>query len=131
MLSLFFPSRRRHTRCGLVTAIKAWALPILPGDDFGFGNAFADVGELETVAAHGVILSSCGKGLRRDAWGRENTPTRKRGDRAYPNPSRARRALPARRSNVPVPAPRARPRSRMYGLLRGSRRSGLFCEPTV
>src|SRR3546814_10419737 len=30
MLSFFFSSRRRHTRCALVTGVQTCALPILP-----------------------------------------------------------------------------------------------------
>src|SRR3546814_16310481 len=31
---LFFSSRRRHTRCALVTGVQTCALPILKSDDF-------------------------------------------------------------------------------------------------
>src|SRR3546814_6224419 len=31
VLSFFFSSRRRHTRCALVTGVQACALPISPG----------------------------------------------------------------------------------------------------
>src|SRR3546814_5118910 len=30
MFAFFFPSRRRHTRCALVTGVQTCALPILP-----------------------------------------------------------------------------------------------------
>src|SRR3546814_2670081 len=32
-LSFFFSSRRRHTRCALVTGVQTCALPIFVGDD--------------------------------------------------------------------------------------------------
>src|SRR3546814_2661757 len=31
-ISFFFSSRRRHTRCALVTGVQTCALPILPGE---------------------------------------------------------------------------------------------------
>src|SRR6059058_2148108 len=37
----FFSSRRRHTRCRYVTGVQTCALPILPGDGYGFGLGFA------------------------------------------------------------------------------------------
>src|SRR3546814_3742011 len=33
--SLFFSSRRRHTRCALVTGVQTFALPIWSNDEFG------------------------------------------------------------------------------------------------
>src|SRR3546814_18026614 len=41
-ISVFFSSRRRHTRCALVTGVQTCALPIfatsLDGDDLAFGG---------------------------------------------------------------------------------------------
>src|SRR3546814_9987431 len=34
---VFFSSRRRHTRCALVTGVQTWALPIYPGEHVGRG----------------------------------------------------------------------------------------------
>src|SRR3546814_8958439 len=33
LATFFFSSRRRHTRCALVTGVQTCALPILPGND--------------------------------------------------------------------------------------------------
>src|SRR3546814_6461146 len=40
VIIVFFSSRRRHTRCALVTGVQTCALPISAG---AFGYAFADV----------------------------------------------------------------------------------------
>src|SRR3546814_6195275 len=52
MCVFFFSSRRRHTRCALVTGVQTCALPILAGveelvaedleDDLGWNPGFAD-----------------------------------------------------------------------------------------
>src|SRR3546814_8779619 len=41
---VFFSSRRRHTRCALVTGVQTCALPIYRADDeVGLGDAFGEV----------------------------------------------------------------------------------------
>src|SRR3546814_6042939 len=62
----FFSSRRRHTRCALVTGVQTCALPILPGDA---GNAGEGIGGQATVNVRGgtttassVIADASGTG---------------------------------------------------------------------
>src|SRR3546814_9867945 len=51
----FFSSRRRHTRCALVTGVQTCALPIW----FGLEAGYADLGELEPdVAGQSLEASS-------------------------------------------------------------------------
>src|SRR3546814_8394077 len=57
----FFSSRRRHTRCALVTGVQTCALPIWEaGDEAGTGAAFANachVTKLEFVNNRVVVNS--------------------------------------------------------------------------
>src|SRR3546814_18756833 len=39
VICVFFSSRRRHTRCALVTGVQTWALPIYSGLPAGLGRA--------------------------------------------------------------------------------------------
>src|SRR3546814_7364116 len=41
-LLFFFSSRRRHTRCALVTGVQTCALPIFGGRDAEYANEFMD-----------------------------------------------------------------------------------------
>src|SRR3546814_960189 len=49
MCFFFFSSRRRHTRCALVTGVQTCALPIYPEPDSGF--APPDLSDEQTAAA--------------------------------------------------------------------------------
>src|SRR3546814_7680357 len=40
MLMVFFSSRRRHTRCALVTGVQTWALPILEAANIADANGW-------------------------------------------------------------------------------------------
>src|SRR3546814_2602056 len=51
MLLFFFSSRRRHTRCALVTGVQTCALPILPGMSSLLAAAVGEV-------LHGEVVSS-------------------------------------------------------------------------
>src|SRR3546814_3239566 len=42
MIIFFFSSRRRHTRCALVTGVQTCALPILNGQRYGHGNPISE-----------------------------------------------------------------------------------------
>src|SRR3546814_1663434 len=44
--SFFFSSRRRHTRCALVTGVQTCALPILDGEN---SDCLAQVLDVETI----------------------------------------------------------------------------------
>src|SRR3546814_5436042 len=48
---VFFSSRRRHTRCALVTGVQTCALPILPVKDWAKEEGIADQEIKERVAA--------------------------------------------------------------------------------
>src|SRR3546814_11356870 len=65
----FFSSRRRHTRCALVTGVQTCALPI-------FGEELALVGEGEPACDHAVI----GRGVREG--GRSEALAQRPGGRA-------------------------------------------------
>src|SRR3546814_2653785 len=59
IVCFFFSSRRRHTRCALVTGVQTCALPILGagaavGTAIGAGAAFAMGGGAAVAAARGV-----------------------------------------------------------------------------
>src|SRR3546814_9418271 len=56
----FFSSRRRHTRCALVTGVQTCALPIYQFNQwFGLEAGYADLGELEPgVAGQSLEASS-------------------------------------------------------------------------
>src|SRR3546814_7149763 len=74
-LLFFFSSRRRHTRCALVTGVQTCALPIyrevslrhyrqLKPDWIIFGNHYASLDELPTTTRsallyHGIGIKSC------------------------------------------------------------------------
>src|SRR3546814_3496052 len=62
----FFSSRRRHTRCALVTGVQTCALPIFPDEVFTTGielppdkivgvRSYEDSGGLEFIPALGLI----------------------------------------------------------------------------
>src|SRR3546814_13985704 len=56
LIVLFFSSRRRHTRCALVTGVQTCALPIYGADR----RPFAAVGDVICVGVVGVgHVSSC------------------------------------------------------------------------
>src|SRR3546814_3673778 len=69
VLVLFFSSRRRHTRCALVTGVQTCALPILHGGDHiaddgtaALGNPHAVVRQLAGLASVvGVLLNGYGQ----------------------------------------------------------------------
>src|SRR3546814_8651350 len=48
-MSFFCSSRRRHTRCALVTGVQTCALPILTGDDQFTITGVADLTPRQTV----------------------------------------------------------------------------------
>src|SRR3546814_6122226 len=50
----FFSSRRRHTRCALVTGVQTCALPISTGETL-LDHAGDLVGDLRTLLAHDVV----------------------------------------------------------------------------
>src|SRR3546814_4968950 len=59
----FFSSRRRHTRCALVTGVQTCALPISPEAELLLGHAIADgaaadeaVLSLRALGAESVLL---------------------------------------------------------------------------
>src|SRR3546814_1307669 len=64
MVVLFFSSRRRHTRCELVTGVQTCALPISDGDD-GLLKP-SEIGALDLPAGL-VILSACNSAGEADA----------------------------------------------------------------
>src|SRR3546814_4755634 len=70
-LIFFFSSRRRHTRCALVTGVQTCALPILHLGEVGYGN----IGGLErldfTVIGPAVNLASRIERLTRSLGVRE------------------------------------------------------------
>src|SRR3546814_6127632 len=78
MFLFFFTSRRRHTRCALVTGVQTCAIPIGPRDDEGGGRrtdgaeseraAFLGrLGFLLTViAAVAHVVSMVGRGMAAD-----------------------------------------------------------------
>src|SRR3546814_8140736 len=52
MFYFFFSSRRRHTRCALVTGVQTCALPIYPADAIAAYRAIIDSGkDVDDVAA--------------------------------------------------------------------------------
>src|SRR3546814_1212088 len=51
LLFVFFSSRRRHTRCALVTGVQTCALPIWPGD-----QSFADIMQIKQNANRAANL---------------------------------------------------------------------------
>src|SRR3546814_10499614 len=53
-LSFFFSSRRRHTRCGLVTGVQTCALPILPFEEQTASIFAGTNGYLDNVATTDV-----------------------------------------------------------------------------
>src|SRR3546814_17866244 len=56
----FFSSRRRHTRCALVTGVQTCALPISAFDDGGRDAAAVDVRQaLRGEDDAGVLLAEC------------------------------------------------------------------------
>src|SRR3546814_11775671 len=55
-LSFFFSSRRRHTRCALVTGVQTCALPICAGD--------RGPRRLESVRRGGVVTAALGEADR-------------------------------------------------------------------
>src|SRR3546814_18945417 len=78
MLFFFFSSRRRHTRCALVTGVQTCALPIFSAaGDFhlSVGQALAIVDhQLETIGAYWRPLcdeADLGKVDRVLLWGRQ------------------------------------------------------------
>src|SRR3546814_5412389 len=70
----FFSSRRRHTRCALVTGVQTCALPIWLCDGRGivvFGQSVAVAELLEgRVLAIWALVSLCAAGLVRNQIGR-------------------------------------------------------------
>src|SRR3546814_7087821 len=94
----FFSSRRRHTRCALVTGVQTCALPIFVVDDAPEDDV--DDGEDEDSQrnrGHGAApltssAASVGSSLRRCHA--------KTGGRKYDPPARGRGAVPDRKSVV-------------------------------
>src|SRR3546814_7572260 len=68
MYCFFFSSRRRHTRCSLVTGVQTCALPIYYLFD-PIHQAFVEAPEL-AKATHGFTLSRI-RGNQRDLWYRD------------------------------------------------------------
>src|SRR3546814_1742545 len=56
MLVFLFSSRRRHTRCALVTGVQTCALPILPGDMFLIANHVSWIDILALGGATGTAF---------------------------------------------------------------------------
>src|SRR3546814_4793256 len=56
--SFFFSSRRRHTRCALVTGVQTCALPIsTPGSGFNFGDLLTgNIERIEIVRGSQSVL---------------------------------------------------------------------------
>src|SRR3546814_19654347 len=52
----FFSSRRRHTRCALVTGVQTCALPIYPVAGQGLNLGFRDVAALTEVLVEGMRI---------------------------------------------------------------------------
>src|SRR3546814_15880977 len=50
----FFSSRRRHTRCALVTGVQTCALPIYPEFEYG-GAADISYGNYNSITAHARV----------------------------------------------------------------------------
>src|SRR3546814_583193 len=50
----FFSSRRRHTRCALVTGVQTCALPICVDELLGAAGRFGDPGALHRVTVQGI-----------------------------------------------------------------------------
>src|SRR3546814_9380217 len=61
-LVFFFSSRRRHTRCALVTGVQTCALPVCSSDFYSFITYIGAGG-----IAGGVFVGSCCCALRRNA----------------------------------------------------------------
>src|SRR3546814_5610772 len=59
-MSFFFSSRRRHTRCALVTGVQTCALPILPSEKRpkNSGSTFGRRGSQRRRASSGVSSRS-------------------------------------------------------------------------
>src|SRR3546814_3647313 len=78
MLIFFFSSRRRHTRCALVTGVQTCALPILRTDESGpDGTEYVDLnvaqeaGKPRTLA--GELGYGTGQGFRAEGtWTHRN-----------------------------------------------------------
>src|SRR3546814_5517602 len=65
MLFFFFSSRRRHTRCALVTGVQTCALPISPSlfvVHFGVKGAYPD------IAHHNILFGPRYRGLLDDIY---------------------------------------------------------------
>src|SRR3546814_7825732 len=56
MLFFFFSSRRRHTRCALVTGVQTCALPISLRFPFELGDRLADDGAVVANAQLGTVV---------------------------------------------------------------------------
>src|SRR3546814_2184729 len=56
-LFFFFSSRRRHTRCALVTGVQTCALPILRAEGRGF-NAGVDIKEMQSTEGHDALIGA-------------------------------------------------------------------------
>src|SRR3546814_8095653 len=54
MLVFFFSSRRRHTRCALVTGVQTCALPICQRGRPHHGVIYVDADALVAIAAYGT-----------------------------------------------------------------------------
>src|SRR3546814_20440342 len=93
----FFSSRRRHTRCALVTGVQTCALPI-------FGRGVGDVDRADAVREHAdtVALKAAQHGPGRAGAEGRGGDARQAGERVadlrlqVPNPVRAREHLLAR-----------------------------------
>src|SRR3546814_20640349 len=68
-MCFFFSSRRRHTRCAVVTGVQTCALPICTERKVAFaisvllvfwGLAFAAAGQHDLLGIHGLIIVACG-----------------------------------------------------------------------
>src|SRR3546814_1605761 len=53
----FFSSRRRHTRCALVTGVQTCALPILAGPEIGVASTKAFTTQLTLLACFAIACA--------------------------------------------------------------------------
>src|SRR3546814_2436161 len=69
----FFSSRRRHTRCALVTGVQTCALPISPMPRTDMAQYWIDLNGLPASEA-GMVFRSLDYGRPSFGWGMPNPP---------------------------------------------------------
>src|SRR3546814_3049734 len=102
----FFSSRRRHTRCALVTGVQTCALPIFPFDlkvasqAAKLGKTLAETAKGSKVGAACNTLMDAVVGAAEDAEADEGRPTAsKKGDSLLGKISDLKSMIPSRRKD--------------------------------